>query len=516
MRFRELARRIHEEQGPLQTPDNPYQQLQPQMPQPPTKTVKKLAVPKDQQMGQEPAPQANEPKKYADNSQLKTLIKTLEQNLPNGSFVVQGAKGVKKIPHIRAQKISTAELKASLAKMGAVAIAPDATQTVLSGKFPAHSFSLKGTIYSFVIGAVKGASGEDSIGLNRKELAPTGLGLDGQTYNKTQLVDATKKAVELKIRDEGLRQALIGLVDIAAAGGQSTLPPELAQEIAPLVGVISQDFGEILAPILLMDDNDTAELPSGNNPIVDVKVKGMNLSVKALTGSGTSFRTVANLMDKYEASISGKGKKAKFNVLKQFHPSTGGKNVDKIIRAAGAAAIPEYDALCTILGVPKIGSYAELLGKMAGFTKGMDYGTFIKTFYPAMTAGDWGKPVGLPADGAFYMGASKSKAPSKEKAAGKNSYDAKPGVGASDIVTYVLGVGLLNYVRKGKNASEYSNMMTDIVKQADAVIGHITVNADGSMAVKTRPFSDLKFEFQYHAPSHIPGNNLPGFMYVSD
>jgi hypothetical protein len=27
-------------------------------------------------------------------------------------------------------------------------------------------------------------------------------------------------------------------------------------------------------------------------------------------------------------------------------------------------------------------------------------------------------------------------------------------------------------------------------------------------------FADLEFEFDYHAPSHIAGNNRPGFMIV--
>jgi hypothetical protein len=132
-----------------------------------------------------------------------------------------------------------------------------------------------------------------------------------------------------------------------------------------------------------------------------------------------------------------------------------------------------------------------------------------------MMAGNWGKPVGLPADGPYYMG-QKKEAPKKEKAAGKNSYVAKPGYGAANILTYVMGIGLLNYVRRGKDSKQYSNMMTDIVKQANASIGHITINPNGTMTLKTTPFSQLKFEFQYHAPSHIPGNNLPGFMYVPD
>jgi hypothetical protein len=58
-------------------------------------------------------------------------------------------------------------------------------------------------------------------------------------------------------------------------------------------------------------------------------------------------------------------------------------------------------------------------------------------------------------------------------------------------------------------------MMTDIVNKADAVLGHITINSDGTLALKTTPFSELRFEFQYHAPSHIPGNNLPGFIAIN-
>ena len=57
-------------------------------------------------------------------------------------------------------------------------------------------------------------------------------------------------------------------------------------------------------------------------------------------------------------------------------------------------------------------------------------------------------------------------------------------------------------------------MMTDIVNKADAVIGHITINTDGTQSLRTEPFSNLEFNFHYRAPSHIPGNNLPGFMAI--
>jgi hypothetical protein len=141
-----------------------------------------------------------------------------------------------------------------------------------------------------------------------------------------------------------------------------------------------------------------------------------------------------------------------------------------------------------------------------------DYGTFLNTFYPMMTAGPWGKPVGLPADGKYYMNP-EGDSP-KPKQAGKPSYDSNPAKGGADIITYSLGIGLMNYIRQGDDADSYKDMMTDIVNKADAVIGHITIQSDGKLSLKTQPFSDLKFNFQYHAPSHLPGNNLPGFMAI--
>ena len=457
---------------------------------------------------------AQETKMYANLAMCKELANQLAGILPNGTFKVQNAGGVKTIPHVRAQKISLSELQSAMSSLGATASSPDAKQTVLSGKFPVHSFELDNNIVSIVIGSV--SAGASNVGLNRKELAPTGLGLDGGKFTREELIINTKKGLDAAIRDQNLKQALIGLVDIAAAGGNTPLDPELAASIKPLIGIISQDFGEILAPILIMDNDDIAEFPSGNAPIVDVKLKNTNLSVKALTGSGTSFKTVADLMDQYESSInSDKGLTKKYQILKQFHPSTGGSNVDKIIRAVSMAKIPEYTTICSIIGVQKLSSYDEFAKLILDFTKNMKYSEFLETFYPAMMAGNWGKPVGLPADGPYYMG-QKKEAPKKEKAAGKNSYMAKPGYGAANILTYVMGIGLLNYIRRGKDSKQYSNMMTDIVKQANASIGHITINPNGTMTLKTTPFSQLKFEFQYHAPSHIPGNNLPGFMYVPD
>lgn len=457
---------------------------------------------------------------YAEGDQLKSLIQELEKNLPQGTFKVLQPKGHKTIPHIRAQKISTLELQNAMKKFGAEISSPDLTQSVLSGKFPIQSFKKDNITYSIVIGSVKGAKGESSIGLNRKELTPVNLGLAGRTLKKQEIVIATKSALMQKIRDELLRDALIALVDNAAQGGKNKLSPEHQEEIKPLIGIISQDLGEILAPILIMNDDDEAQYDGGSTPLYDVKIKNVEYSVKALTGSGTSFRSVSNLMDRYEQELKDNDKdlKAKFQVLKQFHSGADGKNVDKIIRAAKIANIPEYLKIVKILGInPKVGlnGYDDLVAQLKNFGPNLTYPQFLRSFFPAMEAGNWGKPVGLPADGAYYLGL-KDKPPKKEKSAGKNSYNANPSKGGADILTYVLGVGLLNYIKEGNDAEQYRNMITDILKKKEAVISHIKINPDGTMVLTTRPFATGKFEFQYHAPSHIPGNNLPGFIHVPD
>lgn len=453
---------------------------------------------------------------YADNAQLKSLAQELENNLPQGQFKVHPAKAHKTIPHIRAQKISTSELQNAMRKFGADISSSDSTQAVLSGKHPVQSFKKDDITYSIVIGSVRGAKGEASIGLNRKELTPTNLGLANRKLKKQEIITATKSALMQKIRDESLRDALIALVDSAAEGGKNKLSPEHQEEIKPLLGIISQDLGEILAPILIMNDEDEAEYEGGATPLYDVKIKNIEYSIKALTGSGTSFRSVSNLMDRYEQELKDPDTIARYQVLKQFHPSTGGKNVDKIIRAAKIAKIPEYLTIVKILGLsPDIGleGYEDLVSQLENFTSNLTYPQFLRSFYPAMEAGNWGKPVGLPADGLYYLGR-KEKPPTKEKSAGKNSYNANPSKGGADILTYVMGIGLMNFIRQGNDAEKYRNMITDILKKREAQIGHIKINPDGTMVLTTRPFSTTKFEFQYHAPSHIPGNNLPGFIHV--
>ena len=461
-------------------------------------------------------PQPVEPQpQYAPKSELVQLATSLKTSIPDGRFDPTSKTRGKPVEHIRVFSVSRLALVNALVSMGYTQADLRPEQTHLSTKYAANIFSFikDNLIYSFVISS-KGNNDEQA-GVGIKEYSPTNLGLAGQIFNKEELITAVKTAITSKAADENLKNALLGLVDIAANKGIGQLPPELNQAIKQDRNQLSVDFGEVLAPIAIMDDESQAEFPVGNMPLIDVIIGKQNISVKSLSGSGTSFRSVAKLMDKYEEAITDTHPhKSRFDILKKFHPDSGGNNKDKIVSATAQANIPEYTTLIQLLGTDKLTSFANIATALKALSI-TDYSVFLKTFYPAMTAGDWGKPVGLPADGAYYMG-TKAEAPKTVKQAGKRSFDADPVEAGADILTYVLGVGLLNYITRGADASEYSNIMTDIVNKADAVLGKIDITVAGGLAITTKPFSTLKFAFQYHAPSHIPGNNLPGFMAIID
>jgi hypothetical protein len=210
---------------------------------------------------------------------------------------------------------------------------------------------------------------------------------------------------------------------------------------------------------------------------------------------------------------------ALFNLIKQYHPTAGGKNVDKIIRAALHARIAEAQEAQNVFG--KFGDYPGMLSQIVAKGYGQDtsdkgYTQFLQALLPVSTAGLWDMPVGMPADAGKYLKNVTGLTSSQAKTAGYPSYRANPAKAMADILTYVLGVGTLNYITRGEKAKEYQAMMTKIVSQSPAWLGKIDITRDGQLSITTKPFSELNFGFQYHAPSHIPGNNLPGFMVIMD
>lgn len=458
---------------------------------------------------------------FASRDQIKQLAANLAHDMPDVRFEVQAKSG---LPYIRIFGSDKQTITNYLKQYGYDNLPLEPKQFGLSSKYRSNilSYNAGDVIYSMVV-AGSGKKDDDGKGVSVsiKEFTPTTLGLAGKLYNRDSLIKDTQAAViaKTKTRPE-LQQILLELIQVAA-GAQPSLSPEANENLSSRArDQLSVDFGEILAPIKLANKNDKIEFPKeGNFPLIDVIIGDNKYSVKSLTGSGTSFRSIQDLMDNFEGTIENdKTQEKLFSLFKSYHPRAGGKNVDKIIAGANHISVPEYTKMAEILGGDFV-DYASLKQlvskqKFVKMPNEKGYSDFLKMFYPAMTAGNWGKPVGLPADGNYYMGVSKGKEKPTEKEAGLPSFRSNPEKAATDILTYVLGIGTLNAVERGPDAQEYAQMMTNIVNQSPAWLGRLDITDSGQVVASAKPFTDLKFKFQYHAPSHKPGNNLPGFMIV--
>jgi hypothetical protein len=466
-----------------------------------------------------------------------------QEGLIKQELIDQGATDVKieprkaekgRVPHIRLDNVGYEQLSAAMTALGFTEASTTARQDASSGKFDTYAFQADDTTYTVVLrgfknkGSAPGAG--SSLVLNQKELTPTNLNLTGQEFTSRQeLADQVKSALASKFKDQQLVAALSELVDNATAGGSAPMTAENLQYIKPKIKQISQDFGEILAPLVLANDGDPIVFPAGNEKLIDVTIGANKYSVKAMSGSGTSMNSLGELLDEYELSLTDQGKKTMFQNAIKIWKSTRkeGSVLDRLCLASYKNKTPEYIAFKTILG-NDFASYkadsqqqddkgntitvSSLLSLIQAATGGMSYSDFLKTVYPAMTAGNWAKPTGLPDDGMYYMGMTEKKPVAG--VAGKFSYDANPVDGAGNIICYSLGQALQNMIKKGPNASQYKEIMTDMVKTLKCMLGHVKIGQDGSLIVSSTSFADLEFEFDYHAPSHIAGNNRPGFMII--
>lgn len=459
----------------------------------------------------------NKNERWATRDEVRKFKENLSSALPLYRFEVE-KKRISPVVYVRVFDATRANIVDYFKNLGISNVSLEPEQATLSGKYRGNilSYRVDGVIYTLVVAS--SGNEESGISVSIKEFTPTKLGLAGKKYNKKELLSAARSAVRKKTSARPvLQKILLQLLDIAESS-RGQLDSDLNEQLGDRArDQLSVDFGEILAPILIATDKESIDFPAeGNFPLVDVIVGKTNYSVKSLTGSGTSFKSVSELMDKYEKYIENDpAQKQLYKLFKGYHPSAGGKNVDKIIRAAGLIEIPEYKTAVEILG-GKFSDYDQLQNRLSKFVSAntpQAYGQFLNFVYPIMSAGGWNKPVGLPADGKFYMGDQSGVKPT-EKEAGYPSFRADPLKAATDILTYALGVGTLNRVTRGEDSEKYEMMMTNIVNQSSAYLGKLDITDRGSLTVATSPFSDLKFKFQYHAPSHKPGNNLPGFLIV--
>ena len=460
---------------------------------------------------------------YADKADYNDVLPALEawltqEGVDNVKDKIEYSKKSGRLPVLRMSDVTPAQLKQAAAGLGMSETPLTDLQAISSGQFGIHSYTGKGKTFTFVLRGVKTAASYSDAAvdlvLNRKDLTPVKLGLAGEYSDRKELAAAAKKAVESRIKNENLSKALVELIDLAENRGAGQLTPESLEYVKPFLGMISQDFGEILAPIALANDGEEISFPVGNEKLIDVTVGGkIRYSVKALGGSGTSMNSLGSLLDEYDNTLTDAGKQKMFRDAIKIWASTKkeGSVTDRICLAASKNQIPEYLSYVDILG-GEFSSWKELKNLLTPLVKNLDYKGFLEMILPATQAGNWGSNVGMPADSNYYLGLTPNKP--KPGVAGKYSYDHDPVDGAANIIAYCLGKGMEYMIKRGPSQQQYKDIMNDMIKQLNCQLGHVGIDEQGQLTITSKPFGNLDFDFDYHAPSHIAGNNRPGFMIV--
>ena len=460
---------------------------------------------------------------YADKADYNDVLPALEawltqEGVDNVKDKIEYSKKSGRLPVLRMSDVTPAQLKQAAAGLGMSETPLTDLQAISSGQFGIHSYTGKGKTFTFVLRGVKTAASYSDAAvdlvLNRKDLTPVKLGLAGEYSDRKELAAAAKKAVESRIKNENLSKALVELIDLAENRGAGQLTPESLEYVKPFLGMISQDFGEILAPIALANDGEEISFPVGNEKLIDVTVGGkIRYSVKALGGSGTSMNSLGSLLDEYDNTLTDAGKQKMFRDAIKIWASTKkeGSVTDRICLAASKNQIPEYLSYVDILG-GEFSSWKELKDLLTPLVKNLDYKGFLEMILPATQAGNWGSNVGMPADSNYYLGLTPNKP--KPGVAGKYSYDHDPVDGAANIIAYCLGKGMEYMIKRGPSQQQYKDIMNDMIKQLNCQLGHVSIDEQGQLTITSKPFGNLDFDFDYHAPSHIAGNNRPGFMIV--
>ena len=366
---------------------------------------------------------------------------------------------------------------------------------------------LAGKTFNIASAVKKGSS----VGI--KVFTPTNLGLANKTMSRTELYNTLKSTIPGKVNDEITEELLLQLVDVAVKKRKAVDPDIIEQFNADDLRQLGVDFGEILGP--LMSGEDAIKFPAGNSMLADVEINGKPISVKSASGSGTSFKAILPYLDKLKNNKAVRLNKEEKKVNNFFRAfvDTKGNNMDKIVAGSTVANTPEHQAMATLVGnknftVADLENYASKFGKR-------EYGKFLNAIYPVAIAGgykiaDKDRPNGLPQDAAYYMHKSDKKPTAKQ--AGKPSWDAQgSAVAGRNIMVYILGASFLKDAKRIEKKEKFSNFLSKVMQGANAEIMWVGINPNGTLSLQRKPIKDVQADFQYHAPSHIPGNNLPGF-----
>lgn len=378
--------------------------------------------------------------------------------------------------------------------------------TQISTSYDTYSFLHNGKTYYIITirATVNPTSGQDIPVFQKQETTPVGLGLQKNYAGVNLLIKDLQNKISSKYQDER-GKLLLHLLNNAVgygAGKQTTLPEELKFlfTVKQNINNVSQNFGECLAPIVFGKSNNNVEFPSGNEPVVDVKLNNVSIAVKSLSGSGNSLVKMADVVDAYQDTIDQKDLKkvAQYKMIKKMADG-GRKVIDLIVELAHDISSPEMTAFKTKTNQP-VTSYSQLESALEGILirngKPVPFDTMMKFVKQVMSAGG-GKTVGIPRD-------ILSRGPAK--------YKSKPVRYVALMMTYGFGIGVKNVIQKGVDKDSYAELMTDIMKNVKASAGFINISPDGIITGKIQPFSTLKFAFDYHAYTSNPGNNRPGFV----
>lgn len=470
-------------------------------------------------------PQAKNPAEpvYAERKDYDSLTPALaawleQDGVKDAENKIEYSKKSGRLPVLRISDVTPAQLEKAAKGLGLTSAPLTDWQSVSSGQFSIYSYAGQGKTFTFVLRGVKTAASyagaAADLVLNRKDLTPVKLGLAGDYSNRAELAAAAKKAIKERVKNENLAKALTELIELAENRGSGQLTPDSLEYVKPFLGMISQDFGEILAPIALASDGEEISFPVGNEKLIDVTVGGnTRYSVKALGGSGTSMNSLGSLLDEYDKTLTDEGKQKMFRNAIKIWASTKkeGSVTDRICLAANLNQTPEYLSYVDILG-GEFKSWKELKALLTPLVKNLDYKGFLQMILPATQIGNWGSNVGMPQDSNYYLGMTNVKP--KPGIAGKYSYDHDPVDGAANIIAYSLGKGIEYMIRRGPDQQQYKDIMNDMIKQLNCQLGHVNIDGQGQLVITSKPFGNLNFDFDYHAPSHIAGNNRPGFMIV--
>lgn len=348
-----------------------------------------------------------------------------------------------------------------------------------------------------------------------KTYTPANLELADKTLSRKDLYNQLINIIPQKTTDPVKEQLLLQLVDVAIGKKKAVDPDIMEQFTVADLRQLGIDFGEILAP--LMSGQDNIKFPSGNAMLADVEIDGTPISVKSASGSGTSFKAILPYLDLLKKDVTAKATKLnteekQVNDFFRSFVDTKGNNNDKIVAGSNKAKTPEHLALEKLIGKKNF-TVADLESFSGKFKKN-EYGKFLRTIYPVSVAGgyklkDKDRPNGLPQDAYYYMKMTNKKPPAKQ--AGKPFWMAKgPGIAGRNILIYILAASFLKDAKRVEKKEKFDNFLSKVMQKTKAELMWITINPNGTLTLQRKPIKDVGVEFQYHAPSHIPGNNLPG------